>query len=101
MGNYSAFGKLMIESHQSLKDDYEVSCAELDFLVDLALKQGGVLGARMIGAGFGGCTVNLLRREYINAFEKTIKQGYKKITGILPDIYVTPPVEGAIVLELR
>ena len=101
MGNYSTFGQLMIESHQSLKDDYEVSCAELDLLVDLALKQEGVLGARMTGAGFGGCTVNLLKRKYIDAFEKTIKQGYKKITGINPDTYVTPPVEGAKVLELR
>jgi len=95
MENYSGFGQLMVESHKSLKDDYEVSCAELDLLVDLALKQVGVLGARMTGAGFGGCTVNLLRREYIDVFEKTIKQGYKKITGILPDIYVTPPAEGA------
>jgi len=101
IGNYSAFGQLMIESHQSLRDDYEVSCTELDLLVDLALKQEGVLGARMTGAGFGGCTVNLLRREYIDAFEKTIKQGYKKITGILPDIYVTPPAEGAKVIELK
>ena len=73
----------------------------MDLLVDLALKQEGVLGARMTGAGFGGCTVNLLRREYIDAFEKTIKQGYKKITGITPVIYVTPPAEGAKVLELR
>jgi len=101
MGNYSAFGQLMIESHKSLKDDYEVSCVELDLLVDLALKQEGVLGARMTGAGFGGCTVNLLKREYIDAFEKTIKQGYKKITGIIPDIYITQPAEGAKVLELR
>lgn len=100
-GNFSTFGQLMIESHQSLKDDYEVSCVELDLLVDLALKQEGVLGARMTGAGFGGCTVNLLRREYIDAFEKTIKQGYKKITGINPDIYLTSPTEGAKVLELR
>lgn len=100
-GNFSTFGQLMIESHQSLKDDYEVSCVELDLLVDLALKQEGVLGARMTGAGFGGCTVNLLRREYIDAFEKTIKQGYKKITGINPDIYLTLPTEGAKVLELR
>jgi len=100
-GNYFAFGQLMMESHQSLKEDYEVSCAELDLLVDLALKQEGILGARMTGAGFGGCTVNLLRREYIDAFEKTIKQGYKKITGILPDIYVTLPAEGAKVIELK
>lgn len=101
MGNYSAFGQLMIESHQSLKDDYEVSCAELDLLVDLALKQEGVLGARMTGAGFGGCTVNLIEKNYISAFKKSIKNGYKKITGILPDIYVTPPAEGAKVIELK
>jgi len=101
MGNYSAFGQLMIESHQSLKDDYEVSCAGLDLLVDLALKQKGVLGARMTGAGFGGCTVNLIEKNYLDAFKKKIKNEYKKITGIIPDIYVTPPAEGAKILELR
>jgi len=94
-GNFSTFGQLMIESHQSLKDDYEVSCVELDLLVDLALKQEGVLGARMTGAGFGGCTVNLLKRDYVDAFGKRIKKEYKKITGIKPDIYVTLPAEGA------
>jgi len=94
-GNFSAFGQLMIESHHSLKNDYEVSCAELDLLVDLALKQEGVLGARMTGAGFGGCTVNLLKRDYIDAFKKNVKNEYKKITGINPDIYVTLPAEGA------
>ena len=100
-GNFSTFGQLMIESHQSLKDDYEVSCEELDLLVDLALKQEGVLGARMTGAGFGGCTVNLIEQNYIDGFKKSIKNEYKKITGIIPDIYVTPPAEGAKVLELR
>lgn len=99
-GNFSAFGQLMIESHYSLKNDYEVSCAELDLLVDLALKQEGVLGARMTGAGFGGCTVNLLKRDYIDAFKKSVKNEYKKITGINPDIYVTRPAEGAKVIEL-
>jgi len=93
--NFSAFGQLMIESHQSLKDDYEVSCTELDLLVDLALKQEGVLGARMTGAGFGGCTINLIEKNYIDGFKKSIKNEYKKITGINPDIYVTPPAEGA------
>jgi len=101
MGNYSAYGQLMIESHQSLKDDYEVSCIELDLLVNLALKQEGVLGARMTGAGFGGCTVNLIEKNYLDAFKKKIKNEYKKITGIIPDIYITPPAEGAKVLELR
>jgi len=100
-GNFSTFGQLMIESHQSLKDDYEVSCEELDLLVDLALKQEGVLGARMTGAGFGGCTVNLIEQNYIDGFKKSTKNEYKKITGIIPDIYVTPPAEGAKVLELR
>ena len=100
-GNYSTFGQLMIESHQSLKDNYEVSCEELDLLVDLALKQEGVLGARMTGAGFGGCTVNLIEQNYIDGFKKSIKNEYKKITGINPDIYITLPAEGAKVLELR
>ena len=99
MGDHSTFGQLMIESHQSLKDNYEVSCRELDLLVDLALEQEGVLGARMTGAGFGGCTVNLIEKNYIGAFKKSIKNKYKKITGINPDIYVTPPAEGAKVLE--
>jgi len=100
-GNFSTFGQLMIESHQSLKVDYEVSCAELDLLVDLALKQEGVLGARMTGAGFGGCIVNLIEKNYIDAFKKNIKNEYEKITGINPDIYITLPAEGAKVLELR
>jgi len=71
---FSAFGELMVESHRSLKNDYEVSCAELDLLVDLALKQEGVLGARMTGAVFGGCTLNLLKRYYVDVFEKSIKK---------------------------
>lgn len=100
-GNFSAFGQLMIESHHSLKNDYEVSCIELDLLVNLALKQEGVLGARMTGAGFGGCTVNLIEKNYIDAFKKSIKNEYKKITGINSDIYVTRPAEGAKVIELR
>jgi galactokinase len=98
-GDYITFGQLMIESHQSLKVDYEVSCGELDLLVDLALKQEGVLGARMTGAGFGGCTVNLLKREKVNIFKKTIQKEYKRITGIIPDTYITIPADGAKVLK--
>ena len=100
-GNFSAFGQLMIESHRSLKDDYQVSCAGLDLLVDLALKQQGVLGARMTGAGFGGCTVNLIEKNYVNCFKKSIKNEYKKNTGINPDIYITLPAEGAKIWELK
>jgi len=98
-GDYITFGQLMIESHQSLKVDYEVSCEELDLLVDLALKQEGVLGARMTGAGFGGCTVNLLKREKVNIFKKTIQKEYERITGIIPDTYITIPADGAKVLK--
>ena len=96
--DYTAFGRLMIESHQSLKDNYEVSCDELDILVESALKQKGVLGARMTGAGFGGCTVNLVQKEFINAFKKKMKQEYEKKTGIIPEIFMTPPAEGAEVI---
>jgi len=98
-GDYITFGQLMIESHQSLKVDYEVSCKELDLLVDLALKQEGALGARMTGAGFGGCTVNLLKREKVNIFKKAIQKEYKRITGIIPDTYITIPADGAKVLK--
>ena len=98
-GDYIAFGQLMIESHQSLKVDYEVSCQELDLLVDLALKQEGVLGARMTGAGFGGCTVNLVKRDNVNIFKKTIQKEYEKITGNIPDIYITTSADGAKVLK--
>ena len=62
-GDVAGMGKLMVESHRSLQHDYEVSCAELDFLVDAALEIDGVYGSRMTGGGFGGCTVTLLRAE--------------------------------------
>jgi len=100
IGSYSTFGQLMIESHQSLKTDYEVSCDELDLLVELAIKQDGVLGARMTGAGFGGCTVNLLKREFVNIFKETIQKEYYKITGITQDIYLSSATDGAKVIEL-
>jgi len=89
------FGELMTESHYSLRDDYEVSCRELDLLVELALKQEGVLGARMTGAGFGGCTVNLVHKDYIDDFISNVKETYDKETGKDLEIYVTWPAAGA------
>lgn len=89
------FGKLMNESHYSLRDDYEVSCQELDLLVELALKQKGVLGARMTGAGFGGCTVNLVHRNHIEDFIANVKKTYDKETGKDMEIYVTWPAAGS------
>lgn len=97
--DFATFGRLMIESHKSLRDDYEVSCRELDLLVDLALNQEGVLGARMTGAGFGGCTVNLVRKNNVDHFMDAISSGYEQETGIRPEIYVSSPADGAKMLN--
>jgi galactokinase len=89
------FGELMYASHRSLRDDYEVSCRELDVMVELASKIGGVYGARMTGGGFGGCTVNLVREDAVEEFRVEIAKGYKQDTGIDPEIYICTAAEGA------
>jgi len=94
-GDLRLFGKLMDESHESLRRDYEVSCAELDTMVELAHQQEGVLGARMTGGGFGGCTVNLVCTENAPAFQRTISDAYHNATGLLPEIYVCRASQGA------
>lgn len=94
-GNLKKFGALMNNSHQSLRDDYEVSCNELEAMVEIAGKIDGVLGARMTGAGFGGCTVNLVEKKSINQFQKIVMEEYKKETGIQPEIYVCQAENGA------
>lgn len=98
-GDLSAFGRLMNESHRSLSEDYEVSCKELDLLVKTAQGIDGVLGARMTGGGFGGCTVNLVENGSVEAFERTIHDIYSKETGIVPKIYKISAEDGA--KELR
>ena len=90
-----AFGKLMAESHQSLRDDYEVSVAELDLMVELARKVGGVYGARMTGGGFGGCTVNLVRAEAVDQFRNRVSAEYERVTRLKPEIYICTASEGA------
>lgn len=89
------FGRLMYSSHASLRDDYEVSCKELDLLVDLASSSEGVYGARMTGGGFGGCTVNLVRSECVTGFQTRIARTYADATGIIPEIYVCESAQGA------
>jgi len=86
---------LMYRSHASLRDDYEVSCRELDLLVDLASSRRGVYGARMMGGGFGGCTLNLIRSDCTAAFQADITNMYAETTGITPEIYICEPGEGA------
>ena len=89
------FGHLMYLSHASMRDDYQVSCKELDLLVDLAASSTGVYGARMTGGGFGGCTVNLVRADRASAFKAHIAQAYRERAGITPDIYICDPAQGA------
>ena len=96
-GKIERFGELMNASHVSLRDDYEVSCKELDTLVELAWKQPGTLGARMTGAGFGGCTVNLVRAESAEPFARAVAEGYQKALGLKGDIYVCQASNGALV----
>jgi len=88
-------GIRMAESHSSLRDLYEVSCAELDLMVDQANRQEGVYGARMTGGGFGGSTINLVKSRFADAFGENMARDYEKETGIVPQIYICAPAEGA------
>lgn len=99
-GDAEAFGALMNASHASLRDDYEVSCRELDALVDIARRQPGCLGARMTGAGFGGCTVNLVEAGAVEAFVPALREGYRAATGLHAEIYVCDAADGAGVCAL-
>ena len=88
-------GRLMGQSHRSLRDDYEVSCTELDLLVEIAGNFTDCLGARMTGGGFGGSTVNLVRRDALSEFQEVISREYPRVTNISPEIYVSDAGDGA------
>jgi galactokinase len=93
-GDLRTVGRLMAESHRSLRDDYQVSCAELDTMVEIACAQPGVVGARMTGGGFGGCTINLVHADAAENFKLAVATEYEKRTHIRPDIYVVSATEG-------
>ncbi|MEG2668315.1 MAG: galactokinase [Lachnospiraceae bacterium] len=93
-----AFGQLMNESHISLRDDYEVSCKEIDILVDLAWNTKGVIGSRITGGGFGGCTVSIVKNEVVDSFVETIGRAYEEQVGHKAEFYVVEIGEGAHVL---
>lgn len=100
--NWPAVGQLMYASHGSLRDDYEVSCKELDTIVEIAGAlgvKGGVFGCRMTGGGFGGCAVALVKTELIDSISGKIGAEYKKKTGIEATIFTTRPAAGATVLK--
>jgi galactokinase len=89
------FGRLMADSHRSLRDDYEVSSPELDLMVELANDQSGVYGARMTGGGFGGCTVNLVHSDRAEEVQQRLVQLYEAKTGLRPTIIICQAADGA------
>ncbi|MBQ9390646.1 MAG: galactokinase [Lachnospiraceae bacterium] len=89
------FGKLMNESHISLRDDYEVSCKEIDILVELAWETDGVIGSRITGGGFGGCTVSIVRNDAVDVLKEHVEKEYEKKTGLKPEIYIVDIGDGA------
>lgn len=94
-GNLAEFGKLMNQSHISLRDDYEVTGVELDTLAALAWEQPGVVGSRMTGAGFGGCTVSIVKKDKVNDFIKNVGEAYKNKIGYAADFYIASVSDGA------
>ena len=100
--NWAKVGELMYASHASLRDDYEVSCSELDAVVEIAQgigQQGGVYGCRMTGGGFGGCTVALVKASSVQAISDRIASEYEKRTKIKPTLFVSRPAAGATVIQ--
>ena len=93
-GDFLLLGELMGKSHRSLRDDYEVSCRELDLLVDLAEAHDAALGGRMMGGGFGGCTVNLVRRKGIENFCNDVIRNYQEVPGLKAEVYVIEADKG-------
>ncbi len=94
-GDLRAFGKLMNDSHRSLQQDFQVSCTELDVLVELTQNHTGVLGSRMTGAGFGGCSVTLMQTNAVETFQNQVIPAYESHTGKKAEVYVCNSVSGA------
>ena len=97
--DYEKVGQLLYQSHASLRDNFEVSTPEIDILVEIALEQEGVYGARITGGGFGGCVVCFVKSEKAEAVMKTMEEEYKKKTGIQCDAFITKPEQGARVMN--
>ena len=98
-GDLGKFGRLMNASHVSLEHDYEVTGLELDTLAHTAWEQEGVLGARMTGAGFGGCAIALVRKDAVEAFQKNVEQKYEEVVGYAPSFYIAEIAGGSRVLD--
>jgi galactokinase len=99
-GHLEVLRKVMADSHRSLRDDYEVTCPELDVMVELANRQPGVFGARMTGGGLGGCTINLVGAAESGEFRRQVGAEYEAATGLKPNIYICDASQGAEMVEL-
>jgi galactokinase len=100
-GKTEGLRELMAASHDSMRDDYEISCRELDVMVEIAGQQRGVYGARMTGGGFGGCTINFVDVEHATEFQRRVSAEYESATGLRPDIYICEASQGAELVEAR
>ncbi len=98
-GDLDTFGRLMNASHVSLEHDYEVTGLELDTLVHTAWAQEGVLGARMTGAGFGGCAIALVQKDTVDAFKEAVGKHYEEVVGYAPSFYIAEVAGGTRVLD--
>ena len=98
--NLADFGKLMFDTHEGLSKLYEVSCAELDFLVDAAAENRGVAGARLMGGGFGGCTINIVKENAVADFVLEMTDAYKKQFDIVPEAYIIETADGTCRIDL-
>lgn len=99
-GNLGELGKLMAAAHASYRDDFEASCPEADIMVELANELPGLIGARLTGGGWGGCTVNLVEKSFASSFAEELKNRYQKRTSIAPDIFICQASAGAQELEV-
>jgi galactokinase len=97
--NFTGFGEMMYQSHEGLKNGYEVSCSELDLLVDIASQHDGVVGARMMGGGFGGCTINLVYEDRIENFKEVVSSRYRQKYLVDPEFYISEIVGGTEIVS--
>jgi galactokinase len=99
-GNLKEFGSLMYESHEGLSNDYEVSCKELDYLVQLTESNSKVYGSRMMGGGFGGCTINIIENDAVEQISKSICHSYEEIFHVKPEVYITSISSGTNIISM-
>jgi galactokinase len=95
------FGKILVEAHASMRDDFAASCVEVDALVEIGVGQGGCYGARITGGGFGGCTVNIVEADRVAEFVEGVRREYELVTGIKADCFVSRPSAGALALAAK